>query len=54
MKDKCQIRKDPLGVVLVIGAFNYPIQLALCPLVGAVSAGNTVVLAPSEQADATA
>jgi len=46
--DKCQIRKEPLGVVLIIGAFNYPLQLCLLPVVGAISAGNTVVLTPSE------
>ncbi|KAI1609269.1 hypothetical protein EDD37DRAFT_569263 [Exophiala viscosa] len=43
-----KIRKDPLGVVLVIGAFNFPIQLTLGPVIGAISAGNTVVLKPSE------
>ena len=46
--DKCQIRKEPLGMVLVFGAFNYPLQLCLLPLVGAISAGNTVILTPSE------
>ncbi|RMD42380.1 hypothetical protein DV735_g2733, partial [Chaetothyriales sp. CBS 134920] len=44
-----RIRKDPLGAVLVIGAFNFPINLSLSPMVGAISAGNTVVLKPSEQ-----
>ncbi|KAI9797050.1 MAG: hypothetical protein M1825_006271 [Sarcosagium campestre] len=43
-----KIRKDPLGVVLVIGAFNFPVQLAFGPMVGAIAAGNTVVLKPSE------
>ncbi|KAI5306191.1 hypothetical protein KEM55_008686, partial [Ascosphaera atra] len=42
------VRKDPLGTVLVIGAFNFPYQLTLLPLVGAIAAGNTVVLKPSE------
>ncbi|EEH45345.2 hexadecenal dehydrogenase [Paracoccidioides brasiliensis Pb18] len=42
------IRKDPLGCVLVIGAFNVPFSLTLCPLVGAIAAGNTVVVKPSE------
>jgi beta-apo-4'-carotenal oxygenase len=44
-----KIRKDPMGTVLVIGACNYPFQLALTPLFGAIAAGNTVVLKPSEQ-----
>ncbi|EXJ95705.1 aldehyde dehydrogenase (NAD(P)+) [Capronia coronata CBS 617.96] len=44
-----RIRKDPLGVVLVIGAFNFPINLAFGPMIGAIAAGNTVVLKPSEQ-----
>lgn len=43
----------PLGVVLVIGAWNYPLQLTLAPLAGALAAGNTVVLKPSEHAPAT-
>lgn len=45
-----RIRKDPLGAVLVIGAFNFPIQLSLGPLVGAIAAGCTAVLKPSENA----
>ncbi|XP_070608288.1 aldehyde dehydrogenase family 3 member B1-like [Erythrolamprus reginae] len=44
------IRKDPFGVVLIIGAFNYPIHLVLLPLVGAIAAGNCVILKPSEVA----
>ena len=39
---------EPLGVCLVIGAWNYPIQLSLAPLVGALAAGNTVILKPSK------
>ena len=39
---------DPLGTVLIIGAWNYPIQLVLVPLIGAIAAGNTVVVKPSE------
>ncbi|KAL1966762.1 hypothetical protein VTN77DRAFT_3959 [Rasamsonia byssochlamydoides] len=45
-----KIRKDPLGCVLVIGAFNYPFQLTLGPVIGAIAAGNTVVIKPSEGA----
>ncbi|KAJ4299479.1 Hexadecenal dehydrogenase [Kalmusia sp. IMI 367209] len=43
-----RIRKDPLGAVLVIGAFNFPIQLSLGPFIGAISAGCTAILKPSE------
>ena len=45
-----RIRKDPLGVVLIIGAYNFPLQLSLGPLVGAIAAGCTAVLKPSENA----
>ena len=44
---------EPLGVVLVIAPWNYPVQLLLAPLVGALAAGNAVVLKPSELAPAT-
>ncbi|WP_244211062.1 aldehyde dehydrogenase family protein [Amycolatopsis kentuckyensis] len=40
--------RDPLGVVLIIGPWNYPLQLILAPLVGALAAGNVAVLKPSE------
>ncbi|KAF9980081.1 Aldehyde dehydrogenase, partial [Modicella reniformis] len=46
--DTLHIRKEPLGVVLIIGAWNYPFNLLLDPAVGAIAAGNTVVLKPSE------
>lgn len=39
---------QPYGTVLIIAPFNYPFQLALLPLIGAVAAGNTAVLKPSE------
>lgn len=42
------IYKEPYGKVLVIAPWNYPYQLALCPLISAVAAGNKVVLKPSE------
>ncbi|KAI9932805.1 hypothetical protein ASPWEDRAFT_166457 [Aspergillus wentii DTO 134E9] len=45
-----KIRKDPLGRVLVIGAFNYPFQLTLGPVIGAIAGGNTVAIKPSENA----
>ncbi|MEV4254296.1 aldehyde dehydrogenase family protein [Spirillospora sp. NPDC049652] len=44
---------EPLGVVLVISPWNYPVMLALAPVVGALAAGNCVVLKPSELAPAT-
>lgn len=37
--DDCFVRREPLGVVLIIGAWNYPLQLILLPLIGAISAG---------------
>jgi aldehyde dehydrogenase (NAD+) len=39
---------EPLGVVLIIGPWNYPLHLVLAPLVGAVAAGNCAILKPSE------
>ena len=45
---KSYIYTDPLGVTLVIGAWNYPYQLTLIPLVSAIAAGNTCVIKPSE------
>uniref|UniRef100_A0A183T9L0 Aldedh domain-containing protein n=1 Tax=Schistocephalus solidus TaxID=70667 RepID=A0A183T9L0_SCHSO len=45
---------QPLGLVLILGAWNYPIQLIALPLAGALAAGNCVVLKPSELAPATA
>lgn len=43
-----RIYRDPLGLVLIIGPWNYPVQLVLAPLVGALAGGNAVVLKPSE------
>lgn len=51
---KSYIYKEPLGVVLIIGPWNYPLQLLLAPLIGAIAAGNCAVLKPSEFAPATA
>ncbi|PLX04895.1 MAG: aldehyde dehydrogenase, partial [Marinilabiliales bacterium] len=39
---------EPLGVTLVIGAWNYPYQLSILPAVSAIAAGNTVIIKPSE------
>jgi aldehyde dehydrogenase (NAD+) len=50
---KSEVQRQPLGVVLVIGPWNYPFQLVLAPLVAAIAAGNTVVLKPSEVAPNT-
>jgi aldehyde dehydrogenase (NAD+) len=48
-----KVLKEPLGVVLIIGPWNYPFQLLINPLIGAIAAGNCVVLKPSEFASAT-
>nr|WP_233613654.1 aldehyde dehydrogenase family protein [Leucobacter edaphi] len=48
-----RIVAEPLGVVLVIAPWNYPLMLALSPVVGALAAGNAVVIKPSELAPAT-
>ena len=42
------IYKEPYGKVLIIAPWNYPFQLALCPLIAAIAAGNRVTLKPSE------
>lgn len=42
------IYNDPYGRVLIISPWNYPFQLAICPLIAAIAAGNSVVLKPSE------
>lgn len=50
---KNYIYKQPKGTVLIIGAWNYPVYLILMPLIGALSAGNTAVLKPSDMAPVT-
>jgi len=45
---KSFVLPEPLGNILIIGAWNYPFQLSLVPLVSAIAAGNTVILKPSE------
>jgi aldehyde dehydrogenase (NAD+) len=47
---RCRIESEPLGVVLVIAPWNYPLQLAILPLVGAIAAGNCAIVKPSEVA----
>lgn len=51
---KCRIYPEPYGQILIFSAWNYPFQLMLLPLVGAIAAGNTVIAKPAEQAPATA
>ena len=53
MPGKAYYRYEPLGVVLIIGPWNYPFYLCLAPLVGAVAAGNCVIVKPSENAPAS-
>ena len=50
---KSRLKPEPYGVSLIMGAWNYPVQLVLSPMVASLSAGNCVVLKPSELAQAT-
>ena len=50
---KSRIHSEPLGNILVIGAWNYPYQLSLSPIVAALAAGNCCILKPSEIAEHT-
>lgn len=43
------IYKEPLGVILIIGPWNYPFQLLIAPLIGAMAAGNCAIIKPSDQ-----
>ncbi|KAG8178413.1 hypothetical protein JTE90_000928 [Oedothorax gibbosus] len=52
--DETFVQSEPYGVVLVLGAWNYPIQLSLSPMVGAITAGNCCILKPSELAPKSA
>ncbi|WP_049368534.1 aldehyde dehydrogenase [Staphylococcus epidermidis] len=45
---KSYIKKEPYDTVLIIGPFNYPVQLVFEPLIGAIAAGNTAIVKPSE------
>ena len=54
LPSKSYVMTEPLGVVLIISPWNYPLQLLFTPLAGAIAAGNCVVLKPSEFAPATA
>ncbi|XP_024609029.1 aldehyde dehydrogenase, dimeric NADP-preferring [Neophocaena asiaeorientalis asiaeorientalis] len=53
-QDESYIHSEPLGVVLIIGTWNYPFSLTIQPMVGAIAAGNAVVLKPSELSENTA
>ena len=48
------VQLEPFGVALILGPWNYPVQLLLAPLVSAIAAGNCAVLKPSELAPRTA
>lgn len=48
------IQPEPYGVVLIIGTWNYPLMVCLCPLIGAIGAGNAAIVKPSEIAPKTA
>ncbi|MGB3201945.1 MAG: aldehyde dehydrogenase [Nodosilinea sp.] len=50
---KAWVQPEPLGVGLIIGPWNYPFQLIISPLIGAIAAGNCAILKPSELAPAT-
>jgi aldehyde dehydrogenase (NAD+) len=54
MPGSSSVEWEPLGVALILGAWNYPVQLLLSPLVAALAAGNCAVLKPSELAPHTA
>ncbi|MEL6940288.1 MAG: aldehyde dehydrogenase [Cyanobacteria bacterium J06598_1] len=47
------VQPEPLGSVLIIGPWNYPFQLVISPLIGAIAAGNCAIIKPSEIAPAT-
>lgn len=51
---KSQILSSPKGQCLIVGPWNYPIQLQFAPLIGAIAAGNTAILKPSELAPESA
>lgn len=48
LSDQVYIQPEPLGVLLIIGAWNYPWAVTIQPLVGAIAAGNAAVIKPSE------
>ncbi|XP_066491148.1 aldehyde dehydrogenase family 3 member A2 isoform X2 [Tiliqua scincoides] len=54
LTDETYIHYEPLGVVLIMGAWNYPFALVVTPLIGAIAAGNAVVVKPSDISEHTA
>ena len=54
MFDSPYIHPEPYGVVLVLGAWNFPLHLTLAPVLPAIAAGNAVIMKPSEISPATA
>lgn len=50
---RCRVAPEPYGVTLILAPWNYPVNLCLTPLIGAISAGNTAILKPSADAPAT-
>ncbi|KAM7225979.1 hypothetical protein CapIbe_023956 [Capra ibex] len=54
MLDEAYIQPEPLGVILIIGAWNDPFVLTIQPLIGAIAAGNAVIIKPSEVSENTA
>ena len=54
LPNKLYRHPEPLGTVLIMGAWNYPFDLTLNPLAGAIGAGNTAVIKPSEVPQASA
>ncbi|KAK9412573.1 fatty aldehyde dehydrogenase [Crotalus adamanteus] len=54
LSDKTYIHREPFGLVLLIGAWNYPFALIMHPLIAAIAAGNAVVIKPSEVSENTA
>lgn len=51
---RCEVRREPKGVVLILAPWNYPLYLSLGPLVAAIAAGNRAIVRPSEKAPHTA
>ncbi|KAI1389895.1 aldehyde dehydrogenase [Hypoxylon trugodes] len=51
---KPRLRKEPLGTVLIIGPYNFPLMINIAPLIGAIAAGCTAIVKPSENSPATA
>ncbi len=54
LPSRAYTQAEPLGLVLIISPWNYPLQLAIAPLIGAIAAGNCAILKPSELAPHTA